>query len=78
MSDWRDRLPEVRGRLMRDAALAPFTWFRVGGPADVLFLPADADDLADFLEALPAERAGHRRSASAPTSSCATAGSRAW
>ncbi|HAJ02388.1 MAG TPA: UDP-N-acetylenolpyruvoylglucosamine reductase, partial [Brevundimonas sp.] len=30
----------------------PYTWFRVGGAADVLFLPADADDLADFLKAL--------------------------
>ena len=55
MSGWRDRLPEVRGRLMRDAELAPFTWFRVGGPAELLFLPADEDDLAGFLAALPAE-----------------------
>ena len=46
---WRDRLPEVRGRLLRDEPLGPFTWFRVGGPAEVLFLPADEDDLADFL-----------------------------
>jgi UDP-N-acetylmuramate dehydrogenase len=52
VSDWRDRLPPVRGRLERDAALAPYTWFRVGGPADVLFLPEDEDDLAAFLEAL--------------------------
>lgn len=50
---WRDHLPAVRGRLLRDEALAPFTWFRVGGAADLLFLPADADDLADFLKALP-------------------------
>ena len=50
---WRDRLPEVRGKLLRDEPLAPLTWFRVGGPADVLFLPADADDLGDFLRALP-------------------------
>jgi len=55
LSGWRDRLPEVRGRLMRDAELAPFTWFRVGGPAELLFLPADEDDLAGFLAALPAE-----------------------
>ncbi len=55
MSGWRDRLPEVRGRLMRDAELAPFTWFRVGGPAELLFLPADEDDLSAFLAALPAE-----------------------
>ena len=49
MTDWRDRLPEVRGRLVRDEPLAPFTWLRVGGPADVLFLPRDEDDLAAFL-----------------------------
>lgn len=46
-------LPNVRGQLLRGESLAPFTWFRVGGPADVLFLPADADDLAAFLAALP-------------------------
>ena len=51
---WRDRLPEVRGRLVRDEPLGPFTWFRVGGPADVLFLPRDEDDLAAFLNALDA------------------------
>lgn len=55
MSDWKDRLPAVRGKLLRDEPLGPFTWFRVGGPAEVLFLPADADDLADFLKGLPAE-----------------------
>lgn len=48
-------LPEVRGKLLRDEALAPFTWFRVGGPAEVLFLPADEEDLSDFLRELPAE-----------------------
>jgi UDP-N-acetylmuramate dehydrogenase len=52
MTDWRDRLPAVRGRLERDAPLAPYTWFRVGGPADLLFLPEDEDDLADFLKEL--------------------------
>ena len=46
-------LPSVRGKLLLDAPLAPYTWFRVGGPADALFLPADEDDLADFLKALP-------------------------
>jgi len=49
---WRDRLPDVRGRLLRDEPLAPFTWLRVGGPADVLFLPADEADLSGFLAAL--------------------------
>ena len=50
--DWRDRLPPVRGRVQRDAPLAPFTWLRVGGPADLLFLPTDEDDLAAFLAGL--------------------------
>jgi UDP-N-acetylmuramate dehydrogenase len=45
-------LPPVRGKLLRDEPLGPFTWFRVGGAADVLFIPADPDDLADFLKAL--------------------------
>ena len=49
---WRDTLPPVRGKLLRDEPLAPFTWFRVGGNADVLFIPADAEDLAEFLKAL--------------------------
>ena len=51
----RGQLPPVRGKLLYDEPLAPFTWFRVGGPADVLFLPADAADLTDFLRALPDE-----------------------
>ena len=51
MTSARD-LPPVRGKLLRDEPLGPFTWFRVGGNADALFLPADADDLADFLKAL--------------------------
>jgi UDP-N-acetylmuramate dehydrogenase len=50
--DWRDRLPPIRGRLERDAALAPFTWFRVGGPAELLFIPQDEADLAAFLAGL--------------------------
>lgn len=49
---WRDRLPPVRGKLLFDAPLAPFTWLRVGGPADVLFMPEDEDDLAGFLAGL--------------------------
>jgi len=51
----RDDLPTVRGKLLRDEALGPFTWFRVGGAAEVLFLPADHEDLRDFLKALPPE-----------------------
>jgi UDP-N-acetylmuramate dehydrogenase len=52
VSDWRDALPAVRGKLLRDAPLAPYTWLRVGGPADVLFLPADETDLSEFLQGL--------------------------
>ena len=52
MTDWRDHLPSVRGRIERNAPLAPYTWLRVGGPADVLFIPEDEDDLADFLKGL--------------------------
>ncbi len=48
-----ERLPAVRGRLKANVPLSNFTWFRVGGPADVLFMPADADDLAAFLKRLP-------------------------
>jgi UDP-N-acetylmuramate dehydrogenase len=48
-----DRLPRPRGRLAADAPLGPQTWFRTGGPAEVLFRPSDADDLAAFLAALP-------------------------
>jgi UDP-N-acetylmuramate dehydrogenase len=51
MTDW----PNVRGRLTQGRALAELTWLRVGGPADVLFQPADVDDLCSFLAALPAE-----------------------
>jgi UDP-N-acetylmuramate dehydrogenase len=50
--NWRDTLPAVRGKLLRDEPLAPFTWFRVGGPADLVFIPEDEDDLAAFLRGL--------------------------
>ena len=48
-------LPPVRGTLTPNRLLADLTWLRVGGPADWLFQPADVDDLATFLAALPAE-----------------------
>jgi UDP-N-acetylmuramate dehydrogenase len=47
-------LPTVRGTLRRQVPLAPLTWFRIGGPAEWLFQPADADDLAALLAAAPA------------------------
>jgi UDP-N-acetylmuramate dehydrogenase len=45
-------MPKVRGKLTRDAPLAPLVWFKSGGDAEWLFEPADADDLADFLRAV--------------------------
>jgi UDP-N-acetylmuramate dehydrogenase len=50
-----DRMPKVRGRLTANAPIGPMTWFRVGGPAEVLFRPADVEDLADFLKELSPE-----------------------
>ena len=50
-----DRLTKPRGRLAADAPLGTQTWFRTGGPAEVMFRPADTEDLASFLKALPAD-----------------------
>jgi len=47
------RLPQVRGRYTANANLAGITWFRVGGPAEVMFRPADRDDLLQFLRGKP-------------------------
>jgi UDP-N-acetylmuramate dehydrogenase len=48
-------LPATRGRLKEHEMLAPMTWFRVGGPAEFLLRPADAEDLCDFMRDLPLE-----------------------
>jgi len=48
-----ERLPEVRGSLRADVSLAPFTWLRVGGAAEALFMPKDESDLAHFLSSTP-------------------------
>ncbi len=48
-------LSGIRGRITEDAPVAPFTWFRAGGPAEALFQPADGDDLALFLHKLNPE-----------------------
>lgn len=48
-----DRLAGLRGRMTPDAGMDKVTWFRAGGPADVLFQPADEEDLAAFLKAVP-------------------------
>jgi UDP-N-acetylmuramate dehydrogenase len=50
-----DRLPTVRGRLTEGSSLANVTWFRVGGPAEVLFKPADLEDLRYFIANKPAD-----------------------
>lgn len=46
----RDKMPELRGKLVANQPLANITWFRVGGPAQILFTPADESDLAYFLK----------------------------
>jgi UDP-N-acetylmuramate dehydrogenase len=53
--DLKAAMPELRGRLLANQSLAELTWFRVGGPAQILFTPSDEDDLAYFLAHLPAE-----------------------
>jgi UDP-N-acetylmuramate dehydrogenase len=53
--DLKSAMPELRGRLLANESLAPLTWFRVGGPAQVLFTPADEDDLAYFLSKLSSD-----------------------
>jgi UDP-N-acetylmuramate dehydrogenase len=53
--DLLDRLPQARGNVTANALLAEQTWFRVGGPAEVLFKPEDEEDLADFLAHCPAD-----------------------
>lgn len=50
-----DRLPATRGRLSANAPLNKITWFRVGGPAEVMFRPEDSDDLRDFMQNKPAD-----------------------
>jgi len=53
--DLKAAMPDLRGRLLANQSLAELTWFRVGGPAQVLFMPADENDLAYFLANLPQE-----------------------
>src|SRR5829696_6275810 len=51
--DLKAKLPQLRGRLLANEPLAPLTWFRVGGPAQALFMPEDESDLAYLLANLP-------------------------
>jgi len=57
--DLKAAMPKLRGRLLANQPLAELTWFRVGGPAQVLFTPSDEDDLAYFLKRLPEELPVH-------------------
>jgi UDP-N-acetylmuramate dehydrogenase len=57
--DLKAAMPQLRGRLLANQSLAELTWFRVGGPAQVLFTPADESDLAYFLKHLPEHLAVH-------------------
>src|ERR1700733_6019167 len=52
---FKKTMPELRGRLLANQSLAELTWFRVGGPAQLLFMPEDETDLAYFLKNLPAD-----------------------
>ncbi|MDF1748982.1 MAG: UDP-N-acetylmuramate dehydrogenase [Alphaproteobacteria bacterium] len=54
-NDLISRLPSTTGRLSEDSLLSKVTWFRVGGPAEVLYKPADLQDLQNFLAALPSD-----------------------
>lgn len=51
-ADLKARMPELRGKLEANAPMAPLSWFRTGGPAQVLFTPVDENDLASFLARL--------------------------
>jgi len=55
VAELRSMAPDLRGRLTANAPLADITWLRVGGPAQVLFTPADERDLSQFLSSLPSD-----------------------
>ncbi len=50
-----EQMPHVKGRIIEDASLARLSWFRTGGPADILFEPADEEDLKIFLRRVPSK-----------------------
>ncbi len=43
-------LPEVKGEILKNGSLSKYSWFQVGGNADIIFKPADLDDLQNFLK----------------------------
>ncbi len=54
-AELKAKMPQLRGRLLANQPLAELTWFRVGGPAQVMFMPDDENDLAYFLKELAPE-----------------------
>ena len=54
-ADLRSTMPALRGRILPNQSLAELTWFRVGGPAQILFMPEDAEDLSYLLGKLPGD-----------------------
>ena len=77
VADLKSTMPALRGRLLANQSLAALTWFRVGGPAQILFMPEDEQDLAYAL-AICRRTFRSPSSGLAPISSCATAACRAW
>ena len=61
--DLAAQLPELRGKLKAGAVLADVTWFRVGGPAEVLYSPADEADLSYFMANTPIDDPRHHHRA---------------
>src|SRR5579864_2819890 len=55
VAELKAKMPALRGRLLANQSLAELTWFRVGGPAQILFMPDDEQDLGYALAHLPAE-----------------------
>src|SRR5512134_2963315 len=55
VAEIRSAAPRLRGRLLANQSLAELTWFRVGGPAQALFMPEDENDLAYLQANLPRE-----------------------
>jgi UDP-N-acetylmuramate dehydrogenase len=55
VADLKAKMPTLRGRLLANQSLAELTWFRVGGPAQILFMPEDEQDLAYALANLPVD-----------------------
>ncbi len=53
-----EAVSSLRGQLIKNASLANYTSWRVGGPADYLYIPADLADMAAFMEKVPAELPG--------------------